>query len=38
VKEAYSLNVITFQKEWEEYVLEKYRKKPLPTVRRNRRR
>ncbi len=31
IKEAYSLNVITFQKEWEEYVLATYRDKPLPS-------
>jgi len=29
LKEAYGLNVITFQREWEEYVLANYREKPL---------
>lgn len=29
MKEAYSLNVITFQKQWEEFVLATYRDKPL---------
>ncbi len=29
LKEAYGLNVITFQKEWEEYVLANYRERPL---------
>jgi len=35
IKEAYGLNVISFQKEWEEYVLATYRKKPKVPAGRN---
>ena len=33
LEEAFGLNVISFQKEWEEYVLENYRERPLKTPR-----
>lgn len=38
LEEAYSLNVMSFQREWEAYVLENYRTKPLPTARPRRQR
>jgi hypothetical protein len=41
IKEAYGLNVISFQREWEEYVVANYRDKPLKEAgqpRRNRKR
>jgi len=37
LKEAYSLNFISFSTQWEEYVLENYRKKPLKVKARRRR-
>ena len=37
LKESYGLNFISFQNEWEKYVLKNYRKKPKKPPRRPRR-